>query len=112
MTSMSKIFADDISLFSKVVDINLFVTELNTVLEKISQLAYQRKMKFNPDPNKQPNEIIFSGKIVSDNFLHPPVKFNNNNITGCSHQKHLGVVFDSNLNFNTHIDQKLKIVIK
>ena len=26
----------------------------------------------------------------------------------CSHQKHLGVVLDSNLNFNTHIDQKIK----
>ena len=40
--------------------------------------------------------------------MHPPVKSNNDNITRCSHQKHLGVVLDSNLNFNTHIDQKIK----
>ena len=40
--------------------------------------------------------------------MHPPVKLNNNNITRCFHQKHLGVVLDSNLNFNTHIDQKIK----
>ena len=65
-------------------------------------------MKFNPDPNKQENEIIFSRKLVSNNLSHPPVKFSNNNITRCSHQKHLGVVLDSNLNFNTHIDQKIK----
>ena len=40
--------------------------------------------------------------------MHLPVKFNNNNITRCSRQKHLEVVLDSNLNFNTHIDQKIK----
>ena len=50
----------------------------------------------------------FSRKLVSNNLSHPPVNFNNSNITRCSHQKHLGVVLDSNLNFNTHIDQKIK----
>ena len=73
--SMCKIFADDTSLFSKVLDINKSVTELNTDLEKISQWAYQWKMQFNPDPNKQANEIIFFHKSVSNNFLHQPVKF-------------------------------------
>ena len=65
-------------------------------------------MQFKPDSNKQANEVIFSCKLVSNNLSHPPVKFNNNNISRCSHQKHLGVVLDSNLNFNTHIDQKIK----
>ena len=83
--SMCKIFADDTSLFSKVLDINKSVTELNTDLEKISQWAYQWKMQFNPDPNKQANEIIFSRKLVSNNLSYPPVKFNDNNITRCSH---------------------------
>ena len=107
--SMCKIFVDDTSLFSKVLDINKSVTDLNTDLEKISQWAYQWKMQFNPDPNKQANEVIFSCKLVSNNLLHLPVKFNNNNnISRCPHQKHLGVVLDSNLNFNTHIYQKIK----
>ena len=92
--------------FSKVLYINKSVTELNTDLEKISLWAYQWKMQFNPDPNKQANEIIFSRKLVSNNLSHAPVKFNNNNLTTCSHQKHLRVVLDSNLNFNTHIDLK------
>ena len=56
---MCKIFAEETSLFSKVLDINKTVTELHTNLEKISKRAYQWKMQFNPDPNKQGNEIIF-----------------------------------------------------
>ena len=108
ITSMCKIFADDTSLFSKVLDINKSVTELNTDLEKISQWVSQWKMQFNSDPNKQANEVIFSRRLISNNLAHSPVKFNNNNISRCSHQKHLGVVLDSNLNFNTHIDQKIK----
>ena len=54
--------------------------------------------------------------------MHPLVKFNNNNdddddddddnnnnnITRRSHQKPLEIALDSNLNFNTNIDQKIK----
>ena len=59
ITSMCKIFAGDTYLFSKVLDIDKSVTKLNTDLKKISQWTYQWKMQFNPDPNKQANEIIF-----------------------------------------------------
>ena len=62
--SMCKIFADDTSLFSKVLDVNKSVIELNADLEKINQWAYQWKMQFNPDPNKQTNEVIFSHNLV------------------------------------------------
>ena len=58
--------------------------------------------------NAVSNEIIFSRKLISNNLSHPPVKFNNNNNARCTHEKHLGVVLDSNFNFNTHIDQKIK----
>ena len=102
---MCKCFADDTSLFPKTLDINKSVTELNTDLI-ISQWAYQWKVQFNPDPNEEASEIIFSHKLVSKNLLDPSVKFNNNNITRCSHQKYLEVVVDSNL--NTHIDQRIK----
>ena len=73
-------------------------------MEKINQWAYRWKMQFNPDPNKQANEVIFSGKSISHNLSHSPIKF----IERCNHQKHLGIILDSNLNFNTHIDQKIK----
>ena len=50
---------------------------------------------------------LFSPINVSNNLSHPPVKFNNSNITRCSRQ-HLRVALDSNLNFNTRINQKIK----
>ena len=71
-------------------------------------MANQWKIQFNPDSNDQANEVIFSSKLVSNNLSHPPVTFNNDNVTTCSHKKHLGVVLDSNLYFNSHIDQKIK----
>ena len=107
ISSFCKIFADDASLFSKVSDIHKSASNLNDDLEKISYWAYQWKMQFNPDTNKQANEVIFSRKTSSNNLSHPPIKFNNNNISKCPHQKHLGIV-DSKLNFNAHVDQKIK----
>ena len=99
ITSMCKVFADDTFLFSKVLDVNKSVVELNADLEKINQWTYQWKMQFNPDPNKQSNEVIFSRKSISHNLSHPPIKFNERTITKCNHQKHLGIILDSNLNF-------------
>ena len=104
ITSICKIFADDTSLFSKVLDVNKSVNELNSNLERINQWVYQWKMQFNPDPKKQANEVIFSRKSVSHDLSHPPIKFNERDIKKCNHQKHLGVILDSRLNFNTHID--------
>ena len=108
ITSICRIFADDTSLFSKVLDVTKSVVELNADLEKINQWVYQWKMQFNPDPNKQVNEVIISRKSISQNLSHPPIKFNERIISKCNHQKHLGIILDSNLNFNTHIDQKIK----
>ena len=44
INSLSKIFADDTSLFSKVYDIHNSASKRNDVLEKISYWAYQWKM--------------------------------------------------------------------
>ena len=65
-------------------------------------------MQFNPDPDKQANEVILPRKSNSNSFPYPPAKFNENTTTKCSYQKHLGIVLDSKLNFNIHIDQKIK----
>ena len=65
-------------------------------------------MQFNPDPNKQANEVIFSRKTSSNNLSHPPIKFNKIDISKSPHQKHLGIVLDSKLSFNAHVDQKIK----
>ena len=66
-----------------------------------------KKMQFNPDPKKQPNEVILSQKTSSNNLSDPPIKFNKIYISDCSHQNHSGTVLDSKLNFNAHVDQKI-----
>ena len=65
---MRKIFADDTSYFSKVLDLDKSATELNIDLQKISQWTNQWKMQLNPDRKKQANELIFSRKLVFYNL--------------------------------------------
>ena len=66
-------------------------------------------MQFNPDPNKQANEVIFSRK--TKNSSHPPVAFNSNDMKKYPHHKYLGIVLDSKLESKFHVDQKIKNVI-
>ena len=104
INSLCKVFADDTSLFLKVYDIHKSASKLNDGVEKISYWAYQWKMQFNPDPNKEANEVIFSRKTSSNNLSHPPIKLNKIDISKCPHQKHLGIVLDSKLNLYAHVD--------
>ena len=103
--SICKIFADDTSLFSKVKDKNCSTVELNNDLKIISNWAFQWKMLFNPDPNKQAVEILFSKKHENDNY--PRLNFNGNNVQTAISQKHLGLVLDFKLDFNEHISNKI-----
>ena len=52
-----KLFADDTSLFSVIHDVDASSATLNNDLVKIQEWAYNWKMSFNPDKNKQ---VIFS----------------------------------------------------
>ena len=61
-TSTVKLFADDTSLFSLVNNPNISANEVNKYLELISKWAYKWKISFNPDKNKQAQEVIFSQK--------------------------------------------------
>ena len=54
---------------------NLPAEKLNDDLRQISNLAFQWKMSFNPDLNKQTQEVIFIRKIKSN--IHPLLVFNN-----------------------------------
>ena len=66
ISSICKMFADNTSLFSKVKDSNLSLSDLNYDLETINQWAHQWKMSFKPDPNKQSTEVLFSCKVNSN----------------------------------------------
>ena len=63
-------------------------------------------MSFNPDINKQATEVYFSQRRAK--YFPPPITFNNNNNVMTSPcQKHLGLVLDSKLSFNEHVNQKI-----
>ena len=58
-------------LYSVVHDPNVSANELNHDLKLINDWAYQWKMSFNPDVNKQAVEVLFSQKIRRK-FTPPP----------------------------------------
>ena len=105
LTSMCTIFADDTSLFSKVIDKNNLNPQLNSDLVKISKWAFQWKVSFNHDPNKQAIEVLFSNKHDKENY--PSLQFNSTDVQIADSQKHLGLILNSKLNFNEHIESKI-----
>ena len=69
---------------------------------KISNWDFRWKMRFNPDLNKQDQELVFRRKI--DKIDHPPEYFNLNfKVKSSSTLKHLGMVLDTKLDFNLHL---------
>ena len=110
LSSNTKLFADDTSVFSVVHNANTRAKELNNDLVKINRWAYQWKMSFNPDPGKQAQEVIFSRETKKE--YHPPLAFNNNNVSETNSQKHLGVVLDHRLSFEDHLKMILNKVNK
>ena len=83
---------------------------LNNNLSIISEWVFQWKMQFNPDPNKQGNEVYFSRKSNTDYYI--PIKLNNILVQLCELQKNLGVTLGKHLNFHGHIERKIKIFNK
>jgi hypothetical protein len=62
-------------------------------------------MSFNPDPNKQAAEVIFSKKRIP--VIQPAIFFNNSPVSVAPSQKHLGLVLDGKLNFDQHLNEKI-----
>ena len=59
LTTNTRHFADDVSFFSVVDNMNLTINNLNSDLSKINASVNQCNMNFNPDPNKQTQEVLF-----------------------------------------------------
>ena len=62
-------------------------------------------MLFNPDPSKQAVEICFPYKRDTENYLS--LVFNDTYVQLANSQKHLGLILDSKLDLNEHIDNKI-----
>ena len=101
LSSNVKLFADDTSLFSGVHDIHSSASDLNKDLKTINECAFQWKISFNLDPNKQAQKVFFSRK--SKNMRHPPLIFNKSKVFQSKTQKHLGLLLDNRLSFDRRI---------
>ena len=97
LVSNPKLFADDTSLFSVIFDKELSAKNLNDDFNRINNWAFQWKMSFNLNPNKQVQEVICSHKNNSSLIL------NNNIVTLSLTQKHLGMFLDTKLDFQEHL---------
>ena len=95
-------FADDTSLFSRVDDPVRSALELNEDLETVKLWAWQWKMHFNAEKTE---EVIFSCKRFKPN--HPPLLLGNDQVAQKMEHKHLGVILDSKLDFQSHIRQAI-----
>ena len=96
-----KLFADDTSLFTVVREANEAASDMNHDLQLISQWAHDWRMSFNPDPQKQAVELLFSRK--RNEIDHPVILFNNIPVKKVNEHKHLGIILDSKLSFSAHI---------
>ena len=97
-------------MFSVTHDVKVSARELNDDLRKISNWDFQWKMSFNPDVNKQAQEVIISWKTKSN--IHPPLVFNNNIVSQANSQKYLGITLDFKLTFEKHLLNLFKKVNK
>ena len=75
LLSNTKPFADNTSLFSVVHRRDSSAAKLSNYQAKISHWTQQWKTSFNPEPNKQAQEVIFSRKVNMDS--DQPLTFNN-----------------------------------
>ena len=103
--SSIKFFADDTSRFSIVQDPNISAENLNHDLKLIEEWGFKWKMSFNPDPSKPAEEITFPRK--RDPCDHPPIYFNNVEVKKVNEHKHLGLILDYKLTFESHVNEKL-----
>ena len=62
-------------------------------------------MEFNPDPTKQATKVLFSCKKSSAH--HPQLIFNGTVVAKVNEQKHLGLILDSNLYFEKHLNEEI-----
>ena len=59
------------------------------------------KVNFNPDPNKQTQDVILNRKVNKVN--HPLILIYQNLVKSSSTQEHLAMVLDTILDFNLHL---------
>ena len=97
-------------MFSLIHDVDASSATLNNDLVKIQEWAYNWKMSFNPDRNKQAQEVIFSRKLRK--VFHKNFSFSDQPIQRSVTHKHLGLNLDESLSFTNCINVKISKTLK
>ena len=105
-----KFFADEMSLFTIVIDKSQSANVVSNNLLLISRWAYIWKMQFTSDPSKPTKEIIFSRKKPFQS--HPTIKLNNIQVERTSYKRHLGIILDEKLNLKKHVGNAISKINK
>ena len=63
------------------------------------------KIAFNPDPTKPTQEVTFSPKMIK--LCHLLIKLDNLPVQNASSQKHLGMILDEKLNFESYLEKNV-----
>ena len=95
LVSISRLFADDISLACTTANVNDLEELLNHDLNIINQWSKQWLVTFNPAKT----EVLYFC-----NSQPPTLNFNNIQLTANSSHKHLGVTLASNGKWSSHIE--------
>ena len=103
MTSLKMyLFADDTSLFSVVQNVTRSADELNRALERVRLWEWQWKMQFNPEKTE---EVFLSTKRNMPN--HTALMLGNDEVVRKTEHKHLGMILDDKLNFQSHVKEAI-----
>ena len=101
LRSSSKLFADDITIFTTIYDAYKATADMNHDLILVNLWAQKWRMSFNPDITKQAVEETFSRKRCSSHHLS--MFFNDTLVKKVQEQKQLGLLLDFTLSFCTAI---------
>ena len=96
-----RLLADNIPLYTVVHNSTKAAVDMNHDLDIIKSWAHNRRMSFNPDPNKQAVEVTFSRKRIPVD--HPVILFNDTPVMKVTQHKHLGIILDSKLSSSDYI---------
>ena len=77
---------------------------LNSDLKLIHEWARKWKMIFSLDVNKPAEEINFTNRNITP---YDTITFGNAGLRPVDSHKHLGLILDSKLTFNKHLDEKI-----
>ena len=99
-----KLFADDVSLNAVMYDKTNCTQNLRDDLIKLHQWSTKWKMKFNPDPRKPAEAVIFTNR---NSTSYDTVSYSGVDVQNVDNHKHLGFILDSKLSFDDHVDAKI-----